>query len=607
LSQWKETLAVCITYTTTSKYRALVNQLAGRLEEEGQNVSAVVCYICASNIDKAIDMWTNKIPAHVTSQAGGDASALLSLHAAIEKIAVFAHATHAHQSGAAGSGSKTLSLKYGEYANMLASQGELRGAYNYLSRVATPNDATSAVLLDRIFHAESEQFKREQYPTPPFPFPPENVNVDPSLGQRLQQEAAYKQQRAAMAAQQAHARQQGAAQHGHFAQAAHVAQAPMQPQQQQRQGFPNGQPQQQGYGQPAYGAPQGQPQHYGQPQGQAHQYGQPQAQPQGFNAYGQQQQQPQQAARPPFQPQQPSYGQPAPPQTHAYQPAPQQQGYPQQHAAPQQPPQQFGAQGGYGQPQAAPQPHGQFGAAQPFQPAVPQQQQRPPAASPSGGYGQPAVPPPQQPHHHTGQFGAAAQQQQPPHGFGAPAVPAPQAAPAMPAVQPYVPAAAAPAVSSFGAAAPKIMNPGVPVPSNVPSASPAGSSAATSPASSAAAAAAAAEPLSLSPADAALLAPLEQCLTQLASVGLKTPEQKKVSEIRLKLHELGKKLSERALSPAALTELAALAQAVANNDFTAAQRHHLQLVKTDWANNNEWLLGLKTMLLMAKRYLEKTG
>jgi len=612
LAQWKETLAICITYTTTSKYRSLVNQLAARLEEEAMNVPAVVCYICASNVDKAIDMWTSKIPAHVPSSAGGDASALLALHAAIEKIAVFAHATHAHQAGAAGGGSKTLSIKYAEYANMLASQGDLRGAFNYLSRVATPNDPTSAVLLDRIFHAESEQFKREQYATPAFPFPPEDVRPDPTLNQRLAQEAQYKQQRAAMAQQQAHARQQGAQQHGggHFNQAApHHMQHPQQhPQQQQQRpgGFANGQPQQQAYGQPqaGYGAPQAQ--HYGAPQGQPQQYGAPQAQPQGFNAYGQPQQPQHAAARPPFQPQQPAYGQAAQQPHQAGYGAQQQQQQPQpayqQHAQPPQP-QQFGAQGGYGQQQPpAPQAHGQFGAPQPFQPAQPQ---RPPAASPTN-YGQP------QPHAaqpHPGQFGSAPHM---PQNYGAPAVPAPQPVPApqavhQPAPTPYVPAAAAPVPSFGGAAAPapKILNPVAAAPASTPAAiSPASSSAAATPAAAGGADAA----VSLSPADAALIAPLESCLSSLGSVpGLKTPEQKKVAEIRAKLGELARKISERALSPSALAELAALSQAVAALDFTAAQRHHLQLVKTDWAGNNEWLLGLKTMLLMCKKYLERTG
>ncbi len=127
LNNWKETLAILITYTTTNKYRELVNLLGSRLEREGRNTPAVVCYICAHNVDKAIEMWTSQ---------GKNESSLLSLHHAVEKIAVLAHATHALQQG----GSRLLSVKYSEYAAMLASQGNLVGAFNYLTRVATPND-----------------------------------------------------------------------------------------------------------------------------------------------------------------------------------------------------------------------------------------------------------------------------------------------------------------------------------------------------------------------------------------------------------------------------------------------------------------------------------
>lgn len=54
LDNWRETLAILITYTTTDKYRELVNLLGSRLEHAGKNVAAVVCYICSSNIDKAV-------------------------------------------------------------------------------------------------------------------------------------------------------------------------------------------------------------------------------------------------------------------------------------------------------------------------------------------------------------------------------------------------------------------------------------------------------------------------------------------------------------------------------------------------------------------------
>jgi len=63
------------------------------------------------------------------------------------------------------------------------------------------------------------------------------------------------------------------------------------------------------------------------------------------------------------------------------------------------------------------------------------------------------------------------------------------------------------------------------------------------------------------------------------------------------------KLSVNELSPSALTELNALTAAVSANDFTTAQKHHLELVKKDWASNSDWLLGLKSLLMLAKKHL----
>lgn len=285
LTQWKETLGILITYTTTEKYRQLVNQLAFRLESAGQSTAAVVCYMCSSNIDKTIDMWCSR--AGQTATDGQ--SSLIALHKAVEKIAVFARATSAH------GGSQLLSQKYSEYAQMLASQGSLSAAWDYL-RVANPSgqDVQSAALVDRIFHASSLEGRMQP---PVFPFHRENVNVDPALAQHEAQLAqaralkAQQQQQEAMAQQQAALRaQQQAAQ----------AQHQMQPQQQ---------------------TPYGQPMH---PQ-QQQQYGQ-QPPAQQFGQMSLQQQQPQ---RPPQQ----MPGQ--------FPPQQQQHGFPQQHAQPM-PGQSFG-------------------------------------------------------------------------------------------------------------------------------------------------------------------------------------------------------------------------------------------------------------------------
>ena len=543
LDNWKETLSICITYTTTAKYRELVNQLAARLEESGRFIPAVVCYICSSNIDKSIEMWTTKI--HTKLSDGQDGSALLALHAAIEKVAVFAQATNALQQNPP---SRVLGLKYAEYANMLASQGELRGAFNYLSRVATRDDPNSAVLLDRIFHAEQDQFVREQYPMPAFPFQPERVDPDPTLAATLHARQLAQQQRQAQLAADAANRAQRAM---HQQQQPGYQQHQQQMQQQQRSG-PYGQPQQQvQQQQQQWNQPQTNPYNQPNPSQSYGQYGQ--------GAYGQPQPPqpaPAQPQRPPFQPQQPQYGQPQPP------------AQPSAYGQPQSTP-------GYGQPQPS------YGQPQPPQPA-PQSQfnqpQRPPFQPQQPQYGMPQAqsqPPapvaPSQPAH-----SMPSPTNQPPQQF----VPSPAAVPQAAAPAPFVPQPAVPTPSVFTPAAPvpataappKTFTPTMP---SAAAAVPSPSSAASTPTDA---------PVQLSPADQSLINPLEQCLQSLSAVGLKTPEQKKVTEIRSKLNELAKKLSSHELSATAQSELQLLCQAVAANDFTTAQKHHLNLVKTDWAS-----------------------
>ena len=173
-SSWKETLAILITYTTTDRYRALVNQLAERLEGAGHSLPALICYMCSSNVDKSVDLFSRQ----VTEQA----DPIVQLHTAMEKVAVFAQATSAHLQQPP---SPSLSLKYSEYATLLASQGFIVGAWNYL-RVSNPSgtDPASGVLLDRLYHASYASDQPIQQQPPAFPFHPiANVGIDATLAQ----------------------------------------------------------------------------------------------------------------------------------------------------------------------------------------------------------------------------------------------------------------------------------------------------------------------------------------------------------------------------------------------------------------------------------------
>ncbi len=59
LHSWKGTLAILCTYAKSEEFPVLCDFLASRLEAAGDTRSAVLCYICAGNIDKAVNAWVN--------------------------------------------------------------------------------------------------------------------------------------------------------------------------------------------------------------------------------------------------------------------------------------------------------------------------------------------------------------------------------------------------------------------------------------------------------------------------------------------------------------------------------------------------------------------
>lgn len=89
----------------------------------------------------------------------------------------------------------------------------------------------------------------------------------------------------------------------------------------------------------------------------------------------------------------------------------------------------------------------------------------------------------------------------------------------------------------------------------------------------------------------------------LSTPTLKPVDQKKVADIANKLKILEQKLAAGSLSAAAQRELQTLTQAVSANDWQTAQAAHMKLVQSEWAGNDQWLLALKTLLMLAKKEL----
>ncbi|RLN35479.1 hypothetical protein C2845_PM03G14960 [Panicum miliaceum] len=121
LSSWKETLALLCTFARKEEWNVLCDTLASRLLNVGNTLAATLCYICAGNIDKAVEIWSRNLK----SEDGGKTYVDL-LQDLMEKTITLALAT-GHKRFSA-----SLSKLVENYAELLASQGLLKTAMEYL-------------------------------------------------------------------------------------------------------------------------------------------------------------------------------------------------------------------------------------------------------------------------------------------------------------------------------------------------------------------------------------------------------------------------------------------------------------------------------------------
>uniref|UniRef100_A0A7N9AQ61 Protein transport protein Sec31A n=1 Tax=Mastacembelus armatus TaxID=205130 RepID=A0A7N9AQ61_9TELE len=125
LQNWKEALAAVMTYAQPEEFSPLCDLLGDRLEaaEDAQLQSqACLCYICAGNVEKLVSCWTK----------AQDGCCPLSLQDLVEKVVVLRRAVEQTQRSGPTAVGILLAEKMSHYANLLASQGSLSTAINYL-------------------------------------------------------------------------------------------------------------------------------------------------------------------------------------------------------------------------------------------------------------------------------------------------------------------------------------------------------------------------------------------------------------------------------------------------------------------------------------------
>ncbi|XP_051475287.1 protein transport protein Sec31B isoform X1 [Apus apus] len=166
LQSWKEALAILLTYSKHEDYTQLCDMLGARLESEGDASlcnDACLCYISSGNVERLVECWVKN---HETSSP-------LALQDLIEKVMVLSKSIEMLRGTAGPAPGPVLAERITQYASLLASQGCLAAAMNYLP--SSSKELLIEQLRDRLFHAQGENVGDQQ--PPPFPYTRVNVGV----------------------------------------------------------------------------------------------------------------------------------------------------------------------------------------------------------------------------------------------------------------------------------------------------------------------------------------------------------------------------------------------------------------------------------------------
>ncbi|XP_076419278.1 protein transport protein Sec31B isoform X10 [Peromyscus maniculatus bairdii] len=160
LKNWREALALLLTYSEPEKFPELCDVLGTRLEQEGGRAltsEARLCFVCSGSVDRLVESWAKCQPA----------SCPVALQDLMEKVMVLSRSLELLQGSDKMSPGPATVYRLTQYANLLAAQGSLAIAMSFL-----PSDCIQPAvqqLRDRLFHAQGSAVLGQQ--APPFPFP----------------------------------------------------------------------------------------------------------------------------------------------------------------------------------------------------------------------------------------------------------------------------------------------------------------------------------------------------------------------------------------------------------------------------------------------------
>ncbi|XP_073452683.1 protein transport protein Sec31B isoform X1 [Aquarana catesbeiana] len=154
LQNWKEALALLLTYSKPEEYAELCDALGNRLESEGEgnlSTQACLCYISSGNVDRLAECW---VRTHETSTP-------LALQELVEKTMVLRKSIELLRGAGQSPQCPVLAEKVAQYASLLASQGNPTAAMSYL-----PDDSKERSvheLRNRLLNAQGQAVNGQPY------------------------------------------------------------------------------------------------------------------------------------------------------------------------------------------------------------------------------------------------------------------------------------------------------------------------------------------------------------------------------------------------------------------------------------------------------------
>ena len=148
LENWKELMATLCTYAGAEEFSDLCEALGDRIEEQMNDnersvearKDAAFCYLAGSKLEKAVALWVAQMQEEQLGFQEMSGSSSFSAHARllqslIEKVTIFREVTDFEDNGQLATSEWRLAPLYdlyAEYADIVASQGQLQTAERYL-------------------------------------------------------------------------------------------------------------------------------------------------------------------------------------------------------------------------------------------------------------------------------------------------------------------------------------------------------------------------------------------------------------------------------------------------------------------------------------------